>query len=1177
MRKFQSISLVGLLLFFSLNIHSQSLWQSAYEKIDSALFQGQILSQEIFVFPSPIQAFSSIKTLDSVYSSPATECWFFFIDDNPYANWGHNCRLVFVENGTSNIHISNSLFPPDLSKMIRINSILPKRITEIRDLYKITASRDTNNHTNDYAIIISGGVNNYYNWERYYNDCAAIYSTLRNRYGYQKNHIYVIMSDGIDTTADRHLNNDTYDSSPLDLDGDGVDDIQYAATYENIVTVFNLLASQISRNDNVFIFTTDHGGSSSELFLWNNTSMTKEQFAIEVNKLSIAKSINILMEQCYSGGFIPLLCGDNRVVSTACSSDEVSWAMQNMVYDEFCYHWIAAVNGRDPYGTIVSADQNNDGIVSMAEAFLYAKNADTQYETPQYCSPDCSDLGSYLTLSGIVNQYTNVNITSSTNWYYNVVIDSNIFIDSLATLTISDTLFCAPNSRIIVRPGGALIVNGGTLTNACDGEMWEGIIVEGDVNSRQYASKQGRVILTNATIENARDAISTRGAATATLWDKTGGIVQATATLFRNNRRSAEFLTYENHTSGNVVSDNISHFTRCTFTIDDDNLFAGNDAHFGAHITMYKVRGVKINGCAFRNEVTTTNNSARGNAISTIEAGFKAKRVCPVVSPIDPCGCFSSGSDTVTRCSFTGFHSAISAADSEGNYDITIDNCDFAQNTYGVDMAACDNVRVSFCDFNLDGNKTTYGITFANCTGYTIEGNSFYRTFYSSQMSHGTYIDNSGTEENVIRLNEFSNLKFGCTALNTNGLTGTNIKGLQYNCNSFDGCMNGIYVANTGKVRTVQGSSSAGADNIFGYPAGTGRSITIPASHDTVTYYYSTGNSHLPYGNSRYRLLTAYANSCLSSLCGGSLPPIVSLMQYREVAEELLALHDSVADRTLNTEDAVTADMQMRLANLSAAMGDLSRAAIHAILSDTVVDMELLKEWYRTIAGTSHEMSLQQGQYTDIPVAAYQLAEVYSTEGNYAAAAALLQSLPQQFNPDEAARHEYENYMNLQRLRESVAGRDTSHNVPTANWYRMTGAEIADMQQVAEYDNGRAARMAKEILCFFHHICYEDEPLLPEWDGGAGGRGLYRDAMNRVSTNATGLRIHPNPANTTLTVETDSPVREITVYNLTGQVMMTIENCPSPATINVASLPRGIYLLRAVTDNGVKTARFVKN
>ena len=107
----------------------------------------------------------------------------------------------------------------------------------------------------------------------------------------------------------------------------------------------------------------------------------------------------------------------------------------------------------------------------------------------------------------------------------------------------------------------------------------------------------------------------------------------------------------------------------------------------------------------------------------------------------------------------------------------------------------------------------------------------------------------------------------------------------------------------------------------------------------------------------------------------------------------------------------------------------------------------------------------------------------------------------------------------------------------------------------------------------------QDNPMIGE--RGLRGDASQGDAVHHVSTpdadNADGLRLHPNPANTTLTVEYDSPVRAITIYDLTGRTMLTVENCQSPATVNVVSLPRGIYLLRAVTDNGVKTARFVKN
>ena len=57
--------------------------------------------------------------------------------------------------------------------------------------------------------------------------------------------------------------------------------------------------------------------------------------------------------------------------------------------------------------------------------------------------------------------------------------------DSLSTQYVYDTAKLRQEARIIVRPGGKLIVDGGTLTSACDGEMWQGIIVEGNASLRQ--------------------------------------------------------------------------------------------------------------------------------------------------------------------------------------------------------------------------------------------------------------------------------------------------------------------------------------------------------------------------------------------------------------------------------------------------------------------------------------------------------------------------------------------------------------------------------------------------------------------------------------------------------------------------------------------------------------------
>ena len=112
------------------------------------------------------------------------------------------------------------------------------------------------------------------------------------------------------------------------------------------------------------------------------------------------------MEQCYSGGFIDNLQGNNRVIATACNCSETSSAMPpDYNYDEFVYYWTSAVAGETPDGTPVDADVNHDNFVSMSEAFNYASAHDTRPETPQYSSTP-SDLGNYLSLYGLFSLLT---------------------------------------------------------------------------------------------------------------------------------------------------------------------------------------------------------------------------------------------------------------------------------------------------------------------------------------------------------------------------------------------------------------------------------------------------------------------------------------------------------------------------------------------------------------------------------------------------------------------------------------------------------------------------------------------------------------------------------------------------------------------------------------------------
>ena len=92
--------------------------------------------------------------------------------------------------------------------------------------------------------------------------------------------------------------------------------------------------------------------------------------------------------------------------------------------------------------------------------------------------------------------------------------------------------------------------------------------------------------------------------------------------------------------------------------------------------------------------------------------------------------------------------------------------------------------------------------------------------------------------------------------------------------------------------------------------------------------------------------------------------------------------------------------------------------------------------------------------------------------------------------------------------------------------------------------------------------------------------GRKTDARPCVPTTETGgITLYPNPAHSTLTVESASAIRKITVYDMAGHAVMVETMCTSSLqqVVNTTSLHAGIYLVKAVTDQGTETAKFVKN
>ena len=242
-----------------------------------------------------------------------------------------------------------------------------------------------------HAVLVNGGRNRLTNHERYWNDCAFLYRTLRQTFHIPKRNITVLMSDGGNPGEDM-LRDDGrgFETSPIDLDGDNQSDVDYPATREVLVNVMINMSRRLTSDDHLFLFIVDHGGSTDRLsdsfiWLWNDDKLEDFTLASLIG-LFQAASINVLMGQCYSGGFIDNLMLNGLVIATACGGDEQSWVSPDRPYDEFLYHWTCAVNGADTEGNTVAADADGDGQVSMAEAFEYARSHDRVNETPQYGS-----------------------------------------------------------------------------------------------------------------------------------------------------------------------------------------------------------------------------------------------------------------------------------------------------------------------------------------------------------------------------------------------------------------------------------------------------------------------------------------------------------------------------------------------------------------------------------------------------------------------------------------------------------------------------------------------------------------------------------------------------------------------------------------------------------------------
>lgn len=344
--------------------------------------------------------------------------WTIFVDAEPMKGWEHNCYLCRFPKQflplTRPLPVSQTSYklPPDgtLTPLVVKNRYGERAMEKPRVNKANVSAREQEVADRTYAVILSGGANKNANYERYWNDCSFVFQTLVNKYGIPHEHISVIMSDGTDPADDMCAIDGGYKSSPLDLDFDGVPDIRYAATKANVQQVLSGLSGSLKADDHIFFYVIDHGGSNdfdsqSYINLWGNETLQDYELADYLSPMiNDSVTVNVVLGQCFSGGFIGELTEVGCVVAAASTGSEYSWACLDKPYDEFVYHWTSAINQATPDGTAVNSDADGNGQVSMAEAFAYAEMNDTASETPQYISTPVT-VGQGLSFDHLVKSF----------------------------------------------------------------------------------------------------------------------------------------------------------------------------------------------------------------------------------------------------------------------------------------------------------------------------------------------------------------------------------------------------------------------------------------------------------------------------------------------------------------------------------------------------------------------------------------------------------------------------------------------------------------------------------------------------------------------------------------------------------------------------------------------------
>lgn len=372
--------------------------------------------------------------------------------------------------------------------------------------------------------------------------------------------------------------------------------------------------------------------------------------------------------------------------------------------------------------------------------------------------------------------------------------------------------------KIIVEPGGKLILNNSKLTKVdCEKNLpWAGVVVLGRWDLPQTDAYQGVIQMTNSSIEHAIEAIIPGDFHD---FSKNGGIIRATQSTFRNNKRSVQLLSYPSPNpiiAPPINAPYAASFSDCVFEWTKECIFDAPQA-----VTMFQVKGVNFLGCDFIDSRTNIPDENRAKGIFTIDAGFAVlgRTTSPSVQNTD----YFVLTNQRDNSRFINMKTGIEALQSNGLQTVRCDYSIFENCKNGILLNNNMNSMITRNLFDYKNSNiyiplSPVGLTFNTARGYTVEGNIFSNTDNFANVT-GTRTINSGPDDNEIRRNEMSGNSYANIAegLNRGEDANGEQSGLSYICNNQS--INNVDIQIQGSgiegIRRTQGDLFGTAQNSF--------------------------------------------------------------------------------------------------------------------------------------------------------------------------------------------------------------------------------------------------------------------------------------------------------------------------------------------------------------------------